>query len=44
MRLATEPDVPNRLARLRDLSSEEVQFINPGVMAVCVQELAEVFD
>jgi hypothetical protein len=43
MALATAPDVPDRLARLRKLVSEEVQFINPGVMAVGVQELTQVF-
>ena len=44
MSLATEPGVPHRLARLRMLVSEEVQFINPGAMAVGVQELTQVFD
>ena len=44
MSLATKPDVPDRLAHLREMVSEDVQFINPGVMAVGVQELTEVFD
>ena len=44
MSLSTEPDVPDRLARLRELVVEEVQFINPGVKAVGVQELCQVFD
>ena len=44
MSLATQPNVPDRLARLRELVSEEIQFINPGVMAVGVQELTQVFD
>ena len=31
--------MPRPMMTLADLSSEEVQFINPGVMAVGVQEL-----
>lgn len=44
MSLATARDIPDRLAQLRELVTDDVQFINPGVCATGVEQLSEVFD
>jgi hypothetical protein len=44
MRLATASGLTDRTARLQELVTKEVAFINPGATAMGIESLADLFD